>query len=1189
LSFEANQGQTDAQVRFLSRGAGYALFLTPTEAAFSLRKPAASATGSAVDRQASAADVLHTHLVGANAAPEVVGLDEQAGKSNYFLGNDPTQWRTNIVHYGKVAYRDVYRGIDLVYYGNQQQLEYDFVVQPGADPNVITLAFDGAQDLTLDAQGNLVIHMAGGDVMEHAPVIYQASPDGRQAIAGHYVLQRNHRVGFVVTVYDNSRPLIIDPVLAYATYLGGSDWDEGYGIAVDGAGNAYVTGETSSSNFPTAPGAFQGTYGGDTDAFVAKLNPSGTALVYSSYLGGSREDDGYGIAVDGTGNAYVTGSTGSTNFPTTSYFGAPGGGTFVTKFSPAGALVYSAILGSSNYSRIAVDGAGNAYVTGVTSGNFLTTPGAFQRTYGGGYSNAFVAKLNAGGSGLLYSTYLGGSATDYGRGIAVDGTGNAYVTGYTNSTNFPTTPGAFQRSSGGGFDAFVAKLNAGGSALAYSTYLGGSNYDFGSGIAVDGFGNAYVTGSTYSGNFPTTPGAFQRTPGGGGFLDAFVAKLNAGGSALVYSTYLGGSNDDEASAIAVDGTGNAYVTGHTYSRDFPTTPGAFQRSYGGGPWDAFVARLNAGGSALVYSTYLGGNDWDEGFGIAVDATGNAYVVGSTYSSNFPTTPGALQRNYGGGFRDAFVAKVPTCKGTTTHLSLDVPAEVSAGSPFTVTVSALDVYNNVDPFYRCTVHFASSDPTATLPTDYTFTEADAGRHTWTNGLTLRRLGAITITVAATADPSVSGVRIVPVVPGPARTLEITVPPIVTAGVSVDLTVTARDQFGNPATGYRGTVCFTSSDARATLPVCYTFTLADLSSHTWRNGLTMHTAGRQTVTVTDTVNPSLADTTALLVVPGLANGFILAEIPPVFTAGVPSDVRAVAVDRDGNVAPSYRGTVHFISSDGAATLPDDYQFGVFDNGQHIWYGGIILRTAGSQTVTITDVDNSSLTGSVNVTVTPAPALSFFADAPSSVTSGIPFDVNVSALDPYGNVDSNYAGTVTFTSSDTDPGVVLPADYTFNGADAGAHTFSGETTLVTGGDQNLTVADPAGRLVGSATITVNSGPATPGGRGSGSVSVGLLAEVAPIFNAATIPGSFQDAPPGGGHGASPTQVAPTDPPASTGGMPSPLAVERLNRLFAAVGRQSEPARFFSPRDGFVLDSDFLGDMVGPPCTTADVTLVV
>jgi hypothetical protein len=695
LSFEVNRGQTAAEVDFLSQGNGYSLFLTPTETVLSLQKPP-RATGDGTATPDAA--VLRSRFVGANPQPQVVGVDQLASTSNYLIGNDPSQWQTNIANFGRVEYHNLYPGVDLVFYGNQRQLEYDYVVAPGTDPGVIKLAIDGTESMTLDDQGDLVLHTSGGDVLEHAPVVYQDSGGVRQPVSGQFVLEGDGQVGFALGAYDHSQPLIIDPVLSYSTYLGGAGEDDGYGIAVDAAGNAYLTGNTGSTNFPTTADAVQTSFGGNADAFVAKLNPTGTALVYSTYLGGSGGDFSYGIAVDGSGNAYVTGQTNSANFPTTSgaFQRTYGGGNtdaFVAKLNPTGtALVYSTYLGGSDNDSgegIAVDAAGDAYVTSATaSANFPTTAGALQTSFGGnGFYDAFVAKLNPTGTALVYSTYLGGSNNDYGAGIAVDAAGDAYLTGYTASTNFPTTAGALQTPYGGGnTDAFVAKLNPTGTALVYSTYLGGTGDDRGLGIAVDAAGNAYVTGYTASTNFPTTGGAFQRTYGGGGNVDAFVAKLNPMGTALVYSTYLDGSDDDYGVGIAVDAAGNAYVTGITASANFPTTADALQTSYGGGPYDAFLTKLNPTGTALVYSTYLGGTGDDSGLGIAVDAAGNAYVTG-TASTNFPITAGALQTSYGGSY-DAFVTKFAFATQTTTTFTTSAsPSTYGDTVTFTAAVTA----------------------------------------------------------------------------------------------------------------------------------------------------------------------------------------------------------------------------------------------------------------------------------------------------------------------------------------------------------------------------------------------------------------------------------------------------------------------------------------------------------------------
>ncbi len=518
---------------------------------------------------------------------------------------------------------------------------------------------------SLDRAGNLVLHTSGGDVVEHAPVVYQEVNGQRRAVAGRYVLQGNHQVAFRVGHYDHGKPLVIDPTLSYSTYLGVGF---GYAIAVDSSGSAYMTGRTF--KFPTKH-PFQAGNAGGEDVFVTKFKADGTGLVYSTYLGGGGNDDGFAIAVDPAGIAYVAGTTASINFPTSraaqASFGGGSSDAFLTVLNAAGSgLVYSTYLGGSGSEYIndhvvsialSTDASGNtsAYVAGsTTSTDFPTTTGAYQVAYGGG-SDAFVTKYGPAGA-VVYSSYLGGVGEDEAYGIAVDGAGNAYLTG--RSTSMPTTPGAYQATPSGGVAAFVTKFNPTGSGLVYSTYLGGNNLDVGYDIAVDGSGNAYVTGYTQSTNFPTTSGAYQ-VAFGGGYHDAFVTELNATGTALRYSTYLGGSGQDEGYGIAVDGAGNAYVTGVTGSTNFPLQ-NAFQSAFGG-IFDAFVAKLNpsrSGAASLVYSSYLGGSDTDAGNGIAVDSSGNAYVTGITQSTDFPTkNPFQGEKQGGKGAWDAYVTKI----------------------------------------------------------------------------------------------------------------------------------------------------------------------------------------------------------------------------------------------------------------------------------------------------------------------------------------------------------------------------------------------------------------------------------------------------------------------------------------------------------------------------------------------------
>jgi uncharacterized protein (TIGR03437 family) len=647
LAFEPNVGQTDARVRFLARGGGMTTFFTDTETVMVLSRSREQA-------------VVRMKLVGAGHPRRVAGLEKLPGISNYFLGNNPAKWRTDVPHYARIQYEGVYPGIDLVWYANQRRLEYDFVVTPGADPNQIQVAYEGVESLRVETGGDLVLRTSLGEVRQQKPRVYQEMGGKRVEVGARYEIVARNRVRFELARYDRKRELRIDPlVLVYSTYLGGSRNDWGYGIAVDAAGSAYVTGYTNSPNFPTQS-AYQATYqGGLTNAFVTKLTPAGNALVYSTYLGGSGEERAYAIAVDGAGSAYVTGTTTSTNFPTQSAYQATfqGGDAFVTKLTPAGnALVYSTYLGGSGVDvghGIAVDAAGSAYVTGTTWSTNFPTQSAYQATSPNStFQHAFVTKLTPAGNALIYSTYLGGSGDEWGYGIAVDAAGSAYVTGDTTSANFPTQS-ACQTTLQGSTDAFVTKLTPVGNALVYSTYLGGRGDDVGNGIAVDAAGSAYVTGETWSPNFPTQS-AYQATYQGGN-SDAFVTKLAPAGNALVYSTYLGGSSLDEGHGIAVDSAGSAYVTGYTASTNFPTQS-QYQARNPELYVDAFVTKLTPAGNALVYSTYLGGSGEDYGYGIAVDGAGSTYVTGYTQSSNFPTQS-PYQATKQGGTWDVFVVKI----------------------------------------------------------------------------------------------------------------------------------------------------------------------------------------------------------------------------------------------------------------------------------------------------------------------------------------------------------------------------------------------------------------------------------------------------------------------------------------------------------------------------------------------------
>jgi hypothetical protein len=773
LIFEANRGQTHNRVKFISHERGYGLFLTGDEVVLKLsekgtgqRMPAQiarprlpilgrqlfvspdlglAAPDLALTPTAYASrmadSVVRVRLVGASPNAVVSGEGELPGKANYFIGNDPKQWRTNVPTYERVKYRSVYPGVDLIYYGTRDgQLEFDFLVTPGGDPRIITLEVGTQQrngtaelgsevlaaqpSLRIAANGDLILPTEGGDVRFHKPVVYQENSsvvgrqlsvdsnrqsaiETRQLVEGNFVLLGDNRVGFALSGYDRARSLLIDPVLTYSTYLGGSAGDFGTAIATDSSGSVYVTGLTYSPDFPTMnplqPDCNNCSYNGevpDTDVFVAKLNPSGSALVYSTYLGGSGSDAGNGIAVDAAGDAYVTGSTGSADFPVTA--GAflstrPGPicessvpsytctHAFVTELNATGsALVYSTYLGGSVSdfaAGIAVDSYGRAYVTGgTTSPDFPATSAPIQPTPTANCGNpalpypctqGFVSKFNASGSGLDYSITVGGASPS---AIAIDSSGSAYVTGDTSLTDFPVTPGAFQtipsEPCGSGnpipppcIHPFVFKLNAAGTAFVYSTYLGGTLNDSGNGIAVDSSGNAYVTGQT-SGGFPLMNPLEENDESGLG--TAFVSKLNSTGSALIYSTYLGGSNQSFGQGIAVDAAGDASVTGYTFAPDFPVV-NAVQAACSGlasGNDAAFAVEINPAGSTFLYSTYLGCSD-DEpeinndrvtiGNAIAADSSGNVYVTGNTGVTDFPVANPFQPTLHG--TRNAFIVKI----------------------------------------------------------------------------------------------------------------------------------------------------------------------------------------------------------------------------------------------------------------------------------------------------------------------------------------------------------------------------------------------------------------------------------------------------------------------------------------------------------------------------------------------------
>lgn len=671
MSFEENKGQVDAQARYFARGQGYAVFLTPDSAVLTLRSTV-GANRRAHTRGGEKPLVRETSvrlsLAHANPNASVAAEEPLPGIVNYFLGNDPAGWRTSVPTFAKVRYHEIYRGVDLVYYGNPSQLEYDFVVAPGADADVIELKFEGADGLELDADGNLSVHANGGELRWHKPVAYQMDNGVRREVQAEFDLQGKRGLKFRVGPHDASLPLVIDPVVIFSTYLGGNNTESSCNIALDPQGNIYVAGSTISTNFPVL-GALQATNrAGSNDLFVTKLNSNGTALVYSTYIGGNADDFANYIAVDRTGNAYVVGYTEADNFPVTNAYDSSlsaFGDAFLLRLAPTGnRLLYSTFFGSSSYesaNAVAVDNNTNAYIVGHTySGNFFPTAPNNPFLPTGSDGEGFIAKFNlaaSGSSSLIYSSYFGGDTDESANAVAIDGAGNAYVAGTvaiytTNATStFPvqnSLPG--QNVFKGGFsDAFVMKVNANAS-LGFSTFLGGINEDEAYGIALDANTNVFVTGSTSSDDFPTKNP--QEAILGNGYLyntDAFITELSSSGTTLLYSTFFGGSSPDTGLGIATDIAGNIYLIGLTDSDDLTVTPGSPQQ-YPNGQTDLFVAKINPlvqGPSGIIFSSYLGGSASEPAVfpsdsttavaGIAVDTNFNFFVTSGTYSTNFPVS------------------------------------------------------------------------------------------------------------------------------------------------------------------------------------------------------------------------------------------------------------------------------------------------------------------------------------------------------------------------------------------------------------------------------------------------------------------------------------------------------------------------------------------------------------------------
>lgn len=712
--FEENRGQQDARVKYFTRNSSTDMFLTATEAVYVVRSAEAADPKRAVDREEKVANpdrgkavAVYMRLAGANQAAAFTASEQLEHRTNYFRGKDRSGWHTNIPNYSSVTVEQIYDGINMVWHGKEGgAIQYDFVVEPYADPNAIAWEIEGADDVRIDDDGSLLIETAAGTIRQSRPFTFQDHEGERIEVPSGFVLEESSKaatkftVRFALGEFDRSKALTIDPTmgtneLSYSTFLGGAQDDEPQAIAVDSAGRAIVVGSTFSALFPTTPGSINPSLAGELDVIVSKLSPDGSSLELSTLLGGADPNGGENferaktVAIGQDGSIYIGGTTGSEDFPTT-----PGAfdqtinaaqSPFVAKLNASGSeLTYSTFIGGSSefdsIDDLEVDSAGNAFITGrVSSENYPTTPGAYDRSRNS-FEDIFVTKIHPSGGSLVYSTYLGGTDSDFGTGIEVDQAGNAYVGGYTESDDYPTTSGAYDRSHNGLWDAIVTKVNPSGSGLVYSTYIGASGTDFNRTLAIDSSGNAYFSGSTTSPGYPTTAGAYDQIYNGNDAEDAIVTKLNASGTALVFSTFLGGTSFDDGDIIAVGADGTVFLYGDTSSSLFPTTFGAFDSTINGDA-DTFLSIFSPSGSDLTYSTYFGGTTSEIPWGMAIDDVGNVYLTGSTRSTDFPTTSGVYDTSYNGE-KDIYIAKFGSVPLAPT-IGEYAPTVVSLGENVTI--------------------------------------------------------------------------------------------------------------------------------------------------------------------------------------------------------------------------------------------------------------------------------------------------------------------------------------------------------------------------------------------------------------------------------------------------------------------------------------------------------------------------
>jgi hypothetical protein len=952
LAFVENRGQIDKRVLYSAQRGGFAAHFTSEQVVYSLGRD-----------QASRSAVVALRFLQANRGVSVEAEERAPGEVSYFRGNDASRWQTALPQYSRLVYHELWAGVDLRLQGHAKAMKYEFRVRPGVPVSTIRLAYRGASGISLDGAGGLRIDTPAGVLRDAAPVSYQEIDGARVPVESRYVLKEDGEYGFATGAgYRKDRELIIDPALDYSTFLGGAGADSGARIAVDAAGNAYIVGITQSSDFPTTAGAFRrtGAVSGFTDVFVSKLNPTGTALIYSTFIGGSDLDWGRAIAIDAAGNAYIAGQTKSSDFPTTAgafdrtfnipncpRCGVDNYDAFVAKLNPSGsALVYSTFLGGASdiddALGIAVDSSGSAYVTGETaSADFPVTAGAF-RTVRNGADDAYVTKLNPAGSALVYSTFIGGSAVDFGVRIAVDAFHNAYVVGNTSSVDFPTTPGAFDTTQNGSFDLFVLELNATGSGLIFSTFLGGSNMELAGGLALDSAGNVYVSGGTISLDFPTTPGAFRTVTDGN---DGFVTKLNPTGSALVYSTFIGGSGSDGVSGMALDASGNVFLTGTTGSQDFPTTVGAVDSTYNGGVVDAYVAELSADGSTLLYGTYLGGGDSDNANDLALGPAGSVYVTGQTMSTDFPTTPGAFDQIRNGppqvSSQDAFVAKLTPVSGPLNPAALSSvsvnPASVTGGNPSAGTIAL----TAPAPAGGAVATLSSNSAAASVPASVTIAQGSSGTFPIATS-------AVASTITATITATYNGV---------AKTATLTLaappPPVSLQSVAIfPSSVTG----GSPA---QATVILTGPT-----PTSFGVTITGSGPLTLPSAVTVQ-AGSNTVNFTVNTQTVTSATTGVITATSNADGVSKSVGLSVNPVAQTDTLTVTATGRSGQVVSSTPAGISVAtgsSGSGAFNPGTSITLSVSNSRSAIWSGACSSGGRSARSCTFTINANAAVTANV-----------------------------------------------------------------------------------------------------------------------------------------------------------------------------------------------------------------------------------